>query len=41
MGGEKFFHEPEELPGGGSPPHGRGKVRCSVQLDVCHGITPA
>ena len=25
----------------GSPPRGRGKVRCSVQLDVCHGITPA
>ena len=41
VGGEKFFHEPEELPGGGSSPRWRGKVRPHSYRASTVGITPA
>ena len=40
-GGEKDIAPVSPIGVSGSPPRRRGKVRCSVQLDVCHGITPA
>ena len=41
VGGEKFFHEPEELPGGGSSPRWRGKVAVLGRFLLLGGITPA
>ena len=41
MGGEKRHNEPRKRNGGGSPPHGRGKVALPLLAKLYPGITPA
>ena len=41
MGGEKRCLHPLCSLGGGSPPHGRGKVHDLRKISIGRGITPA